>query len=63
MEKVGIFKGDFNNCVQAVAHVAKIGEISELIFHSADTEGILTNTAADRVAEQLFGMLNASKAA
>ena len=46
-----------------MAHVAKIGEILESIFHSADTEGILTNTAADRVAEQLFGMLNASKAA
>ncbi|MFH1159151.1 MAG: Glu/Leu/Phe/Val dehydrogenase [Pseudomonadota bacterium] len=48
---------------QVVAHVAKIGETSESVFRRADADGISTSTAADRVAEQRFGLMKASKAA
>ena len=48
---------------QVVTHVKKISGILESVFRCADVDGISMSTAADRVAEQRFGLIKSSKAA
>jgi leucine dehydrogenase len=62
-EHVSRITGQAYDRAAVIAHVQKIGETSESIFRYAEQDGIATNTAADRIAEQRLNSSDITKAA